>query len=314
MVSAAEIKQSLRLWLDSADRTGRRLLPGATLAALVALFALPGHALAASKDGWSGGQAPTMDEPAPAQPQIRYEQPGPHVVPRHSEVSLDRNMVFELAAGGRLLATGTIVPGTADRFADEVRRRGISIKTVVLYSPGGSVRDAIAMGRLIRDKKYATEVEEGRSCASACPLIFAGGVTRRAGAGASIGVHQVSSFSNDRMTHDDGMASAQQVTAITEGYLRDMGVDLEVWLHALATSKDDLYIFTPKELLDLKLATEASTERSARTQPKEEADEPHPSYTPPPGGGGAAATGVARNAAQAGNARSSDAANGRQEP
>ena len=155
----------------------RRLVP---VAAIVALAALGGSALAASKDGWSGGQVPTLDEPSPAEPQIRYEQPRPHVVPHRSDVSLDRKMAFELADGGRLLAIGTIVPGTADRFAEEVQRRGARIKTVVLYSPGGSVRDAIAMGRLIRDKKYTTEVEEGRYCASACPLVFAGGIGENA--------------------------------------------------------------------------------------------------------------------------------------
>jgi len=49
------------------------------------------------------------------------------------------------------------------------------VKTVVLRSPGGSVQDALAMGRLIREKQFATEVEAGRYCASSCPLVFAGG-------------------------------------------------------------------------------------------------------------------------------------------
>jgi len=68
------------------------------------------------------------------------------------------------------------------------------IKTVVLRSPGGSVRDALAMGHLIRQKQFSTEVVSGRYCASSCPLVFAGGVERRAGEKAAIGVHQVAAI------------------------------------------------------------------------------------------------------------------------
>jgi hypothetical protein len=52
-------------------------------------------------------------------------------------------------------------------------KAGITI--VALNFPGGSLEDALAMGRLIRDKGMATEVEAGATCASSCPLVFAGG-------------------------------------------------------------------------------------------------------------------------------------------
>ena len=81
-------------------------------------------------------------------------------------------------------------------FAAEIGKRGDYIKTVVLNSPGGSVTDALAMGRLIREKKFATEVEAGKYCASSCPLVFAGGIERRAGDKAAIGVHQVAALAS----------------------------------------------------------------------------------------------------------------------
>jgi hypothetical protein len=84
-------------------------------------------------------------------------------------------MTFELVSGGKLMATGTITPGISQSFAAEVGKRGDYVKTVVLNSPGGSVTDALAMGRLIRERKFATEVEAGKYCASSCPLVFAGG-------------------------------------------------------------------------------------------------------------------------------------------
>src|ERR1700704_4090805 len=58
-------------------------------------------------------------------------------------------MTFELVSGGKLLATGTITPGISQAFAAEVGKRGDYVKAVVLNSPGGSVTDALAMGRLI---------------------------------------------------------------------------------------------------------------------------------------------------------------------
>jgi hypothetical protein len=103
-------------------------------------------------------------------------------------------MSFDLLGDGRLIANGTIRPGTAKVFAAEIAKRGSYVKTVVLHSRGGSVSDAIEMGRLIRQKQLATEVESGRYCASSCPLIFADGVERRAGQSAAIGVHQVTAL------------------------------------------------------------------------------------------------------------------------
>ncbi len=108
---------------------------------------------------------------------------GKHLVPLpQPEGALAKPMTFELVGGGRLIANGTITAGVSQSFAAEAERHGEYIKTVVLNSPGGSVTDALAMGRLIREKRFATEVEAGKYCVSSCPLVFAGGVDRRAAA------------------------------------------------------------------------------------------------------------------------------------
>lgn len=186
---------------------------------------------------------------------------------RRPDGALAGKMTFDLQADGRLRATGTIAPGTAKAFADEVEKRGSYIKTVVLHSPGGSVTDALEMGRLIRRKNFSTQVEAGRYCASSCPLVFAGGVERRAGERATIGVHQVSALTNDG-SPSGGMADAQRVSAACQKYLREMGVDLEVWTHAMETPKEKLYSFKKSELLALKLATEAGGKSVAETTKK----------------------------------------------
>src|SRR5437868_3638133 len=167
-------------------------------------------------------------------------------------------MRFELVSGGKLMATGTITPGSSQSFAAEVGKRGDYIKTVVLNSPGGSVTDALAMGRLIREKKIATEVEAGKYCASSCPLVFAGGIERRAGDKAAIGVHQVAAISSTSAAPRDEMDVAQRISARCQRYLGDMGISLQVWVHAMETPHDKLFVFKADELKSLNLVTAAA--------------------------------------------------------
>jgi hypothetical protein len=169
--------------------------------------------------------------------------------------AMAKPMTFELVGGGRLMATGTISPGLSEAFAAEVAKRADYIKTVVLNSPGGSVNDALAMGRLIREKKFATEVEPGKYCASSCPLVFAGGVERRAGANAAIGVHQVAAVSASNALPRDEMDVAQRISARCQRYLGEMGINLQVWVHAMETPHDKLFVFKPDELKSLNIVT-----------------------------------------------------------
>src|SRR6185295_17722160 len=181
--------------------------------------------------------------------------------------AMAKPMTFELVGGGRLMATGTITPGISEAFAAEVGKRGDYIKTVVLNSPGGSVSDALAMGRLVREKKFATEVEAGKYCASSCPLVFAGGVERRAGANAAIGVHQVAAVSSSNAAPRDEMDVAQRISARCQRYLGEMGINLQVWVHAMETPHDRLFVFKPDELRSLNIVTAGATPAAAQAAP-----------------------------------------------
>jgi hypothetical protein len=173
---------------------------------------------------------------------------------------ISEKMTFELLGDGKLYATGMIYVGAFKAFKAEVEKRGGYVKTVVLNSTGGSVQDAIAMGRLIREKKFATAVENGGYCASSCPLVFAGGAERRAGDKAVVGVHQAFSPGDPGFDGARGMAEAQRISAECQKYLAEMGVDLKLWVHAMETPKDELYFLKPDEMLSLKLATQRGTE------------------------------------------------------
>lgn len=173
--------------------------------------------------------------------------------------ALARAMTFELVSGGKLMASGSITPGISAIFAAEIAKRGDYIKTVVLNSPGGSVTDALAMGRLIREKKFATEVEAGKYCASSCPLVFAGGIERRAGERSTIGVHQVAAMASAAAgAPRDEMNVAQNISARCQRYLGEMGISLQAWVHAMETPPDKLFVFKPDELKALNIVTPAA--------------------------------------------------------
>jgi hypothetical protein len=229
----------------------------------------------AGMNGWIGGAdpsaevrqgAPLLDLPSvlPAIPLPATPDHDKRLTPRPpADGAMGKPMTFELVGGGRLMATGTITPGISEAFAAEIGKRGDYVKTVVLNSPGGSVADALAMGRLIREKNFATEIEAGKYCASSCPLVFAGGVERRVGDKAIVGVHQVAAIGPAGGLPRDEMNVAQNISARCQRYLADMGVNLQVWVHAMETPHDKLFVFKPDELKSLNLATTAAAAPSA---------------------------------------------------
>lgn len=197
---------------------------------------------------------PALTDGRPASPPVEPASP--------SEV-LRKAMTFELKPGGVLMAEGTIDPGAAGRFAQEIEARGEYVKTVQLNSPGGSVDDAIAMSKLIREKKLHTIIASRGLCASSCPIVFSGGVERIAEKEAVIGVHQVFNGSRDRPSAEQAMSSAQSTTARVARHLEEMGIGSALWLHALETPPDRLYYLSEKEMADFKLVTQPI--RVART-------------------------------------------------
>ncbi len=118
-------------------------------------------------------------------------------------------------------AEGQIMPGTATQFRKILKQVGKMRLPVVINSPGGDVEAALAMGRMIRERKldvmvgwtlftgcnpsvktcrlpreqkgvYAGLAMTSRAyCLSACPFILAAGQKRMLGSGAVLGVHEI---------------------------------------------------------------------------------------------------------------------------
>jgi hypothetical protein len=262
------MRQRFHAWLsyDADEAVLRWIFRGVLTVTIVALAAD-----LARMEGWTadphaaatpaeiGEDSPALDLPGmlPSILVPLFPDSGKRTVPLpQPDGAMAKPMTFELVGGGKLMATGTITPGISQSFAAEVGRHSEYIKTVVLNSPGGSVTDALTMGRLIREHKFATEVEAGKYCASSCPLVFAGGVERRAGERATIGVHQVAAIrSAAAVPPRDEMSIGQTISARCERYLADMGVSLQVWVHAMETPHDRLFVFKPDELKSLDVVT-----------------------------------------------------------
>ncbi|NWG24861.1 MAG: hypothetical protein HXY30_10705 [Pseudorhodoplanes sp.] len=253
------LSDRIREWLASnPDDIVLRALFGAMLIGTASVLGLDFAEMqalpAAETPAPAGPVASPSDEPLPP---ARRGADRKHPA-RSPDKALSAPMTFELLGDGKLMATGTIVPGTAEAFSAEIDKRGGYVRTVVLHSPGGSVRDALSIGRLIRARKLNTAVESGRYCASSCPLLLAGGVERHAGEKAAIGVHQVSLASDHPLSGATGMENAQRVSAECQRYLHEMGVDPAVWVYAMETPSNELFYFSREDLVSLKLATQPS--------------------------------------------------------
>jgi hypothetical protein len=178
------------------------------------------------------------------------------LVARPREESEAAPMRFRLGTHGDAFAEGTITPGSAEALTEFLAaERAKGVTEIVLHSPGGSVTDATAMAHIIRDAKLDTRILPDGYCASSCPLVFASGVKRFADATSWIGVHQVFALTTAFGSLADGMEQAQIVSADAQDLLKEFGVDPLVWTRAMATPKEKLYLFTPEELVELKLAT-----------------------------------------------------------
>jgi hypothetical protein len=255
------LSERFHAWLaDRADEAVLRWLFRGILVVIVTALVVD----LARLNGWldapdtstPGSEVHQQDAPASDQPSLLAPLLKRLVTLPQPDRALAAPVTFELRGGGRLMASGTITPGSARAFEDEVNKHSEYIKTVVLNSPGGSVTDALAIGRLIRTRKFATEVEPGKYCASSCPLAFAGGVERRAGERAMIGVHQVAAMTTAASAAPrDDMSLAQNISARCQHHLIDMGVNPQVWVHAMETPHEKLFVFKPDELKSLNLVT-----------------------------------------------------------
>jgi hypothetical protein len=87
-----------------------------------------------------------------------------------------------------------------------------------------------------------------------------------------IGVHQVMAMAVGGGPVPDAGRTAQRTSAECQRYLGEMGVDLQVWVHAMETPKERLYTFSRDQLLALRLVTASvATGSAASAEPRRSA-------------------------------------------
>ncbi|MBV0912829.1 COG3904 family protein [Anianabacter salinae] len=149
---------------------------------------------------------------------------------------------------------GQIAPGDAERFTDWLALQE-EVTALRLDSPGGSVADALTIGRAIREAGIATELVAGAVCLSACPYILSGGAVRRVAPDAFVGVHQHYFGESTVLPAFMAVESIQRGQAEVVEYLDDMGIDLRLMRHSLATPPGEIYILVQDELRDYGIVT-----------------------------------------------------------
>jgi ATP-dependent protease ClpP protease subunit len=217
-------------------------------------------------------QEPVVMEPPKREDQVRPYLPlsnplrGPGDAPKMpgyakppAQEKVAARMEFARGPKGAASAVGRIEPGTAADLARFLEGQGGEIKTLYLHSPGGSVSDALQMSQLLRDKSIDTVVPDNGYCASSCPIVFSGGTKRTAGGKAWVGVHQIYTAGGAPGDVNDGMSHGQTISAEVQDHLGKMGVVARAWIHAMKTPSEQLYVFTPEELTEYKLATRIGT-------------------------------------------------------
>ncbi len=198
-----------------------------------------------------GPSAPRLSEPVrPGDQRRTFDPSRDHapVSPLRDAGTLPDRLTLTRESGGTWRLEGAIVSGDATRIIDLIDGADSALDTLILQSPGGSVLDALALGRHLRENGIATRMLEGEFCYSACPYLLAGGTTRDIAEGASVGVHQHYFGENTLLPAFVAVEDIQRGQGEVMIYLEEMGIDPLVMQHALTTPSDEIYVLLPEEL------------------------------------------------------------------
>lgn len=173
----------------------------------------------------------------------------------HEMGTLTFRFVDDDIYGRIMVLEGAITPGDADRFQTALEAAQPRPQTVALHSPGGSVRDALAIGQSVREGALNTMVIEDATCASACPIILFSGVERFVSTGAWVGMHQSYMMDVSMVTTRQAVSDIQYLQGDVLDHTREMGVDPAVHIHAFRTPPESIYYLIEDELTEYNVAT-----------------------------------------------------------
>ena len=206
--------------------------------------------LSPSRLPFTGPDAPRLSDPVRPGDQRRLYRPDrdrPATSPLRDPGAMPERLVLTRTDGAFRLE-GTIEPGDADRIIAQIEDMPDTPDSLILQSPGGSVDDALRLGRFLRERGIGTRMLAGEFCHSACPYVLAAGAERDIHREASVGVHQHAFGKNTLLPAFLAVEDIQRGQGEVMRYLDAMGIDPLVMIHALTTPADEIYILLPEEL------------------------------------------------------------------
>ena len=129
-----------------------------------------------------------------------------------------------------IVIEGDFEHSDVDTFRTKVAALSTPRVTVAFKSDGGSLVAGIRIGTLIREKKFATVIPDGASCASACALAWLGGARRFMGEGATVGFHAA------YVLKSYGPVESSSGNAILGAYLNQLGLSEDAILYLTKTA------------------------------------------------------------------------------
>ncbi len=164
---------------------------------------------------------------------------------------------------GEVVLEGTIASGDYNKLLSFVDAN--EARSIYLASPGGSVTEAIKIGRLVRalkletiipvqvrgdirdklaDRHKLTNPKANYMCASACFFLFVAGVNRdhELPGDPILGIHRPYLTDSELRTlsGSQAMASASQLRVVVESYLKEMGVPAKYADLMFSVPKDEV--------------------------------------------------------------------------
>lgn len=203
-----------------------------------------------------GPRAPELTQPIRPGDQRRTFNPR-RPLPQAPNTELPDRLVLEQAEGGIYTLTGAIAAGDAPRVKVLLEAADPPVEALRLQSPGGSVHDALDLGRDIRARGIVTEIADDAICYSACPYLLAAGVARKVASTASVGVHQHYFDQSTILPAAFAVEDIQRGQARVMAYLDEMGIDPLLMQPAMATPPDEIYVLLPEELEEYRLVSKA---------------------------------------------------------
>ncbi|MWD28866.1 hypothetical protein E0K89_015405 [Aquicoccus sp. SCR17] len=199
-------------------------------------------------------QAPAFQQPVRPGDQRRTYEPRPAREGLPVSEPMPERLVLTRENGDLWRLEGMIAPGDAERIIGQLTEDMPARLT--LNSSGGSVQDALSLGRRLREAGMEIEMGAQDVCLSACPYLLAGGSERRVDRRARVGLHQHYFGESTILPAFVAVENIQRGQGEVMAYLDEMGVDPMVMTHALGTPPDEIYLLVPDELTRYRMATE----------------------------------------------------------